>query len=223
MISSSDRKTRTKHLENLNPLLVEGNDDLYLTGELADQAALPDCFYIHVCDGYPKILSNLETRLKAGTYQKLGVVLDADTNISKKWVRIKEILEKYGFVLEGWPNGKAYIESNKSKKIGIWIMPDNNTEGELEDFFLGFIPKKDDLIRPINEALDRLEKEKLNRYTKRTKALVLTWLAWQEESGMPMGKSIKNYPQLLDLSSANGYINWLKTLFEDEVLPASIS
>ncbi len=71
-------------------------------------------------------------------------------------------------------------------------MPNNNDSGMLEDFIKFLIPDKDALLPIAESTLNSIESQFLNNYKSihRTKALVHTWLAWQEDSGTPMGLSI---------------------------------
>jgi hypothetical protein len=43
------------------------------------------------------------------------------------------------------------------RKIGVWLMPDNEQTGELEDLFRTFIPAQDSLLRLADEIIDELE------------------------------------------------------------------
>jgi hypothetical protein len=50
--------------------------------------------------------------------------------------------------------------------------------------------------------------------TYETKALIHTWLAWQEEPGTPLGLAIKRQYFAGDAPLAAEFVNWLKRLFE---------
>jgi hypothetical protein len=100
-------------------------------------------------------------------------------------------------------------------KFGVWIMPDNQTNGMLEYFIKFLIPDKDELLPIANDTLNQIEHKSLNKYKNlhRPKALIHTWLAWQEEPGSPMGSAItKRY---LDTSSeiCDKFVKWLSELF----------
>ncbi|MEQ9549677.1 MAG: DUF3226 domain-containing protein [Coleofasciculus sp. G3-WIS-01] len=112
------------------------------------------------------------------------------------------------------PDGWVYTQPDKPK-IGIWLMPDNQLPGMLEDFVAHLIPT-DDSLRPKAEAiLQEIEQLKLNRYTPihHPKALIHTWLAWQETPGMPMGQAITAQVLSYNAEIANKFVEWLKRLF----------
>ncbi len=73
----------------------------------------------------------------------------------------------------------------------------------------------DSLIIQNYRNLVGIESLHLQRYKHRPKAFVHTWLAWQEDSGMPMGRSISDY-NLVDTKTAAPFANWLQRLFPPE-------
>ena len=48
----------------------------------------------------------------------------------------------------------------------------------------------------------------------RPKALIHTWLAWQQTPGMPMGQAITARVLSCDSEIAIAFVNWLNYLFE---------
>lgn len=99
--------------------------------------------------------------------------------------------------------------------VGVWIMPDNNTKGMLEDF-LATLAKDDDKILPtVGDVLDKIEEQGINKYKSihRAKARIHTYLAWQENPGTPMGSAItKRYLDPLSPTSRK-FMEWLNRLF----------
>ena len=77
-------------------------------------------------------------------------------------------------------------------RVGVWLMPDNRRIGALEDFLQDLIDDSDVLLPHARESTARA-KAKGARFPDKDskKALVHTWLAWQEEPGRPYGVAIK--------------------------------
>jgi len=149
----------------------------------------------------------------------LGIVVDADSNLKARWNSLKTILEKSGYEkLPSMPNkGGTILQMQGLPKIGIWIMPDNESTGYLEHFVATLVPAKD-VLMPIAQKTtqDILDKKLSVSFAKKdkTKAEVHTWLAWQKSPGIPMGSAISfNY---LDSNSKSGlpFIEWMKATFE---------
>lgn len=148
-------------------------------------------------------------------FERLGVVVDADDDAMKRWGEIRQSVSDYGFELPERPEPSGAIVTKEAQKIGIWLMPDNQNPGILEDLFRAFIPDKDALAPFVSQSLDTIETNGVARYKNRTKAFVHTWLAWQEDAGMPMGRAISDYG-ITDVAAAENFAGWLKQLFADE-------
>lgn len=203
-------------------LLVEGNDDQHVIWALCEKNKLKENFDVIDCGGIEKLNNEIEVRLKSTDildFDTLGIIIDADSDINKRWSTLKKMLIQKGFNLtnELPPSGLVY-KNAEEVKIGIWIMPNNNLNGMLEDF-IRFLVSKDDLLLPIaNETLEQIEKQNLNQYNTihKSKTLIHTWLAWQEDPGTPMGLSITKKYLTTDEETCNKFVNWLKELFKPE-------
>jgi hypothetical protein len=157
-------------------------------------------------------------RIKQPKLQTLGIVVDADQDLLARWQAIRNRLMESGYQTIPTvppPDGGVYRQPDKPK-IGVWLMPDNQLPGMLEDFVAHLIPT-DDSLRPKAEAIvQEIEQLNLNRYTPihHPKALIHTWLAWQETPGMPMGQAITAQVLSYNAEIANKFVEWLKRLFE---------
>ncbi|CAN5213568.1 hypothetical protein BH09BAC4_BH09BAC4_16860 [soil metagenome] len=201
-------------------LLVEGKDDLFVTANIRDVHQVPDNFEIIDCEGVEKMPDQIIARIKLQrpTIDIIGIILDADQDLLARWNSLKGTLEKEGYEVPPSPdvNGTVITGVERNPNIGIWLMPDNATEpGMLENFVELLIPDNDDLHPKVLQILSKIESEDLNRYAliHHKKALIHTWLAWQEEPGKPMGTAIA--ATYLDHNSelCLRFVNWLNRLF----------
>jgi hypothetical protein len=96
----------------------------------------------------------------------LGVVLDADENLERRWQAISDRLSKEGYTaLPGVPDrAGTIIEEFDKPKVGIWLMPDNQLPGMLEDFVVHLIPQDDGLRPKAERILAEIEQQNLHRY-----------------------------------------------------------
>ena len=179
-------------------LLVEGNDDQHVVWALCDKHNVPETFDVIDCESVDNVLKSFEVRLRlAVNNSRIGIVMDADTNLKSRWDSFVSILkrtEKYdcdaltlpkdGLVLE--PTNKTY------PKVGIWLMPDNNQNGMLEDFMAALAAPDDELMKKSEDVLTDLETEGIQKYkpVHRSKAKIHTYLAWQDVPDRPMGRAI---------------------------------
>ena len=94
------------------------------------------------------------------------------------------------------------------------MMPDNKTPGILEDFLRFLVPAGSTLFdHVINSVATIPQSERRFGQLAEPKAIVHTWLAWQEEPGRPLGTAIT--AKFLDpnVAQADVLVTWLKTLF----------
>jgi len=99
--------------------------------------------------------------------------------------------------------------------IGIWIMPNNDIDGMLEDFISFLIPKEDKLLPIASQTLDNIERENLNKYipAHKSKALIHSWLSWQEDPSTPMGQAITKKFLTTDTDICSKLISWISEAF----------
>jgi hypothetical protein len=205
-------------------LLVEGNNDFHVMMALFVKYNVPQVFDVIDCEGIDKLkrgkenlIEGIGVRLKGSNLKKLGIVVDADTNIGAQWQSLSDILKKGGFNLPEKIPAEGLIAEVPDKKIGIWIMPDNQMDGMLEDFIRFLIPEEDVLVPIAEKTLTGIEESGHNRYNKklhRSKAFIHTWLAWQEDPGTPMGLAItKKYLTTENREIVERFIRWITRLF----------
>jgi len=209
-----------------NLLLVEGKDDFHLIRNLwmvrdnredafeikSPRAVDPDA------GGKTVLLDSLPLELKREGLQRLGIVLDADENLSATWDAVASRLRAEGYpVPPDLPAQGLVLDhpSGDGPRVGVWVMPDNRLPGMLEDFVRLLIPDGDALAPEAEKAVQVIEGQGLQRYTSqhRPKAFIHTWLAWQKEPGKPMGAAITR--RYLDSASlqADVFVAWLCRLF----------
>jgi hypothetical protein len=209
-------------------LLVEGENDLHVISALCQKHNVPETFDIlHPkrsslqADGVDQLLENFRLQLlgSAGDTKALGVVLDADDLPDQRWQQVTSVIKRvnFGYVISAHPEPNGVIISapyDYRPRVGIWLMPNNVTFGELADFVSFLIPSNDKLSPYANNTLDEIERINLNLYKKkRSKAFIHTWLAWQSEPGLPMGRAITAKALSADSSIALTFVDWLNRLF----------
>ncbi len=201
-------------------LLVEGRDDERVMDKIC-------CMHGILCPSVTRpgndteLLKEFSTRLKVlgkeDTEDVLGVVIDADISATNRWQSLRDRLGNAGYQdLPRRPEPDGTIVSPVTEellpKVGIWIMPNNQDSGELEDFLAFLVPDSDAHWLHAEACVDSLDQPPF-RTVDRSKAIIHTWLAWQADPGLPFGTAIKcrfldsNAPQALRL------VHWLRELF----------
>lgn len=206
-------------------LLVEGNDDFHVIHALCKQFKIsarnlenPEGgnFSVVDCKGIDELFEQIPIRFKSSqNISTIGIIIDADTNLQSRWATLQKILNETGFKppKEFPESGLILIEGKL--KIGVWIMPNNDLNGMLEDFIAFLVPKDDKLLPIVETTLHSIETEKLQKYSAnhRAKAVIHSWLSWQEEPGTPMGLGITKRYLTTDEKTCLHLIQWLTELF----------
>lgn len=196
-------------------LLVEGVDDQHVIWALCQKYHIPETFEVIDCKGINNLEAQIPLRFKESGVDTVGVIIDADTNLNVRWESIKRILTGQGFFIpEVIPTAGLIVTDADNRKAGVWIMPDNNSN--LEDFISFLVPDGDPLLPIAHSTLDLIESKNLNRYSglHRSKAVIHSWLAWQENPGVPMGLSITKRYLSTDMPICSDSLKWLTELFE---------
>ncbi|QTA82803.1 Uncharacterized protein dnl_51870 [Desulfonema limicola] len=207
-------------------LMVEGIDDKKVIEKLLTRRKLSfNDVVIHNCEGIIKLLNLLPVIIHAGSYEVIGIIVDADENVKNRWESVRNILLKAGYKnipADSQIKGLTLKDKNEElPEIGVWIMPDNRFKGAIEDF-ISFLIRDNDKLYPVAAAkVDKLISQKMNLFSisQKSKAIIHTWLAWQERPGKQIGSAVtyrllKDQRYLLDDAKASPFIDWLKRLFK---------
>jgi uncharacterized protein DUF3226 len=193
-------------------LLVEGSDDKHLIKNLLRDHAieLDEKLEILDCHGVQSLLEeSLPTHL-LGSYDAIGIIVDADLDLDGRWQSIRDRLLQLGYGPPAQPPPEGLILATRKPAVGVWLMPDNVLPGMLEDFAQQLIPAGDELWPIARSSVAALPVPR--RFTAERKAEIHTYLAWQEEPGTPLGLAVtKKYFQT-DVSLAQRFVDWVRRL-----------
>ena len=214
-------------------LLVEGTDDLHVLAHIFKAHGFEGKITIRDQEGVDKVkkrldekffenlLEDLSVELKGSEVVALGIVVDADLDLTARWQSLANRLKdlKYQDVPD-LPNATGTIcEGEDLPKIGVWLMPDNTLPAMLEDFVKLLVPNEQEkLLQRAIEAVDSIPKEEklfiTDNSDKTAKAQIHTYLAWQERPGVPYGVAIREKFLKADSPHTKNIINWIKELFD---------
>lgn len=134
-------------------LLVEGQDDKHVAGHIITQTKLSTGIDIEkdidVKEGVDSLIASIRSVVDAPNQEVVGILADANDHLDSCWKSITgRLLESNGFRGASLPErpdpaGTIIPEGPRSPRVGIWLMPDNGSPGELEDFVAEMIPDGD--------------------------------------------------------------------------------
>lgn len=202
-------------------LMVEGTSDYGVITKLwARQHPGDQPFEIDVRFGLENLREAFAGALLGSEIERLAVVVDADDSVERRWPGFYQILVERGYrpVPKSLPaTGLVLYRAEQNVPVvGIWLMPDNQTSGRLEDFVAHMVPPGDRLWEHAGTVVDAIPGE-LRRFKDhhRLKAHIYTWLAWQKEPGVRLGPAVER--RLLDtgVPEAVSFVSWLERVFVD--------
>lgn len=211
-------------------LYVEGTDDKHVIKHLLQRHGI-ECPFDHeivpetlpamvpeikLAGNKQQVLATIENAVKFGTGHSVGFVIDADEAAENSWRAVRHrlsfldpkpprLLPASGFVADV-PVYRA--------RVGVWLMPDNQSSGALEEFLKGLIADSDQLWSFADTAT-RTSKRHGAKFTanKHNKAAIHAWLAWQRDPGLPFGSAIAAKYFAADSPTAFMFLRWFDELF----------
>ena len=200
-------------------LLVEGSDDEHVLKHICGERGVGQLDEVKPQGDVLRLLENFPVRLKESDVEALGVVIDADTDLAARWQSLHDRLTKAGYQnvpASPAPAGTIVTPPSDSllPRVGVWIMPDNQTKGILEDFLHFLVPSGSRLFGHVKSSVAAIpDGERRFSQLAEPKAIIHTWLAWQLEPGRPLGTAIT--AKFLDakVAQVDVLVAWLKQLF----------
>lgn len=197
-------------------LLVEGPDDERVITQIRERRGLTPSFRIQAAGGVSELFRSMELLLSDQEVEVVGIVVDRDVNLSSRWDAARNRLRDAGFDAPRQPDpgGTIIFETEDLPRVGVWLMPDNESAGELEDFVARMIPG-DDSVWPLSrDYIDGIPVAD-RRFTesKTQRAKVHAWLAAREDPRQ-MGQAIRARDLEVDGELCEKFVAWLRRLFE---------
>ena len=164
---------------------------------------------------------DLSQRIRAPKHAAIGYIFDADdpaftaSNLGKTWGEIRKRLLIAPAVIP--VDGFIGQHSKTRTPVGVWLMPDNQQDGSVEDFLLALIDEGD-TVAPFAEQSTRAAKADHGAMFEEKdfkKAVVEAWRAWQEEPGMTFGTAFQKSCLRKNAPLAERFVTWVKRLIDE--------
>lgn len=212
-------------------LLVEGGADKSFFEKICNRLSLDTAVQVaspkdlggrrNSKEGVFQRLQVLLPQLNDGQITHIALVVDADylehhgLGCQNTIARVAAIVEPFGFELnQDAENGLCFRHNDGLADLGLWVMPDNQQEGMMEDWIKSCIKSDEQaLVNQAMAAVQTVEDPKFSSHLK-SKADVATWLAWQKQPGHGLYVAIND--DLLDGDSPlfKAIEQWLLGIFK---------
>jgi hypothetical protein len=217
-----------------NILIVEGPDDLLFIKRFCEECKItPEFEFLNTLqppiEGFEqarKAFQNLiESSLRGSENISIGIIVDADdTKKVNRRDSLTDALQTSGFAtgteikkIRDTLSGDAYLEDKSTTaniRVGIWIMPNNQDEGDLETFVASLVPEQKNnlLLKLAEESLVKAQSIATYKIPA-SKGLIYTYLAWQRQPGKPFWHKATTKYLDITVPEAQKLADWLTRLF----------
>ena len=200
-------------------LVVEGLNDRHVIRHLCERADPGLTFGIHDYEGIENVINQIRAYVNSPDRPAVGFVLDADEDPIRTWGRVagqvRSAVPGIPLSVGPDPNG-VVIPANPdvgSPRVGVWLMPDNTTEGELENFVADMIPAGDSVWPLAQQYIDGIPPmDRKFAENKTLRAQIHAWLAAREDPRQ-MGLAIRTRDLDVGNPLSLRFLGWLSRLF----------
>ncbi|MXW21548.1 MAG: hypothetical protein F4Z95_12150 [Gammaproteobacteria bacterium] len=212
-------------------LHVEGNDDAHAIrhllrrhgiecpikgGKSPTNALEPHAPEIRCAGDKQAVLDAMQPAIQVSNGRSVGFVLDADAEPQDRWRSVCAQLSELGMKLPKDIPSEGFVDEAPvfRARVGVWLMPDNRQSGALEQFLQDLVDEQNALL-PLAKTSTTNAKKKGASFpdVKRPKAVLHTWLAWQEKPGLPYGTAIRAKYFQHDSPAAQAFVGWYRNVF----------
>ena len=147
------------------------------------------------------------------------MVVDADEDLA---TRIEQIIKNtkpyFKIEMADFKDNGLIIKPKSEPKFGVWIWPDNQKNGILEDLYLDLVQDEDLLLEESKKVIENIKNIEPWRFKPqhKSKAIVHTWLAWQINPGSPIGSSLKRSTININRPVISNFKFWLQRLYSHD-------
>ena len=197
-------------------LLVEGQDDKHVVSHLRSKLQPMPEFQIEEKGNDRKLLDSLKQEVRVSGRLAVGILIDANDDLDARWNAVAHRLRGEDIEVPRTPErtGTVIDETIRTPRIGIWLMPDNQSTGELEDFVSQMIPDGDPVWPRSERYIDGIPEEFRKFSEKKTqRARIHAWLATREDPRQ-MGAAIGTGDLHVDARLSTEFADWLRELFK---------
>ena len=190
-------------------LFVEGPDDEHVIWHLRTRTGLESRFSIEQKQNDEALVESISREIVVPDRIAVGFVIDADDDPDARWRAVSYRLQRRSVSVPRAPDPAGTVIEGRPR-VGVWLMPDNTTTGELEDFVAKMVPEGDPVWPLAKNYIEAVPKPYLR--TKPSKAEIHAWLATRERP-FRMGEAIGAQALNTDGQLCRSFAAWLTRLF----------
>lgn len=218
-------------------LLVEGDADKNLFEAVCKKLEIDASVTVSPPNNFPggsntkggmfNLLPNLLNQMRDGKIKRFAAVMDADSRdpaggggmgYNQTVEMFSNKVKEFKFTrrnIEGGDAGIYFLHNDGLNDIGLWVMPDNASDGITESWLMKCIINDEvNLLSHVDCSIKNLPQPPKFREIHRPKAEIATWLAWQKIPGQGAASAVKNGLINTDHPEFQKLAKWLKIIFQ---------
>ena len=202
-------------------LYVEGDADFHFVEELRKKYSVSSSWRTEAKTGFASVMKVARDAVVKRGAPTVGIVVDADFNLDCRWGEIAEhfarpeVMNKREISLPNRPcqQGTIIDEDAGFPRIGIWVMPNNSSTGELEDFVVQMVPAGNVIWQKTKHYINGIPcHERPFDPEKTDRAKLYAWLATCKKPPY-IGFAISNRELNVQTPNCQLFVDWLTRLF----------
>lgn len=219
----SRKRRRNRLIDKPKVLLVEGTSEQRSIPYIMEANGVtwpndPRPVELQDMEGRENITrSVIQAQLNAPQLQRLGVIIDADQDAEQAWRSLQSHCAPLILDLPEAAPPEGFIGRSRDRGLhfGLWIMPNNQRAGMLEDLLLAAFKPEKQPLRDHTEAFVDEGKALGASYNPlhRSKAMINAWIAL-EEPGEPLWREPVLNTFDLQSPSLTLFVAWFRRLFD---------
>lgn len=172
---------------------------------------------IGVAGSVEQLLKGMAGNIRVSNDRAVGFVLDADSPLADRWRAVASRLSEAE--VDSVPEaisatGFIGFAPTYRARVGVWLMPDNQIDGAIEEFLQTLLGEAEPLFAHAQEATAKAKAAGARYPAKaRSKAELYAWLAWQKDPGLPYGAALTARFFGHESPAAAKFVSWFRRLF----------
>lgn len=172
----------------------------------------------------PELIPALVKQLDTSMISRLAIVVDADHDsgggFEPRWKQLTAVLKEHGYRCPERPptepnRGSIFLHDDGLPEVGLWLLPDHQSNGMLEDLILssaGRSAEQSALIEHAKATIRGLPHTLFSSH-QRGKAVTYSWLSYQARPAIGLSAPIR--AGLVDRAQEplRGLCDWLVRVF----------
>ena len=193
-------------------LLVEGVDDEHVVWHISNRHEhVPKFEIVNKCS-FPELARGIVPEFNVSGRLAVGILADANDDPAARWQEIAHRLKEANIILPAQMSHTGTVVGDRPQ-VGVWLMPDNHSPGELEDFVARMIPGGDPVWPMARQYIQGiLPEDRKFSSGKLLRAEIHAWLAARAEP-RKMGSAIHTQDLDVNVELVANFVNWLRRIF----------